>query len=182
MVRSPCGKCSCTSNLFHLLWSNYQPHCLWLVDYPCPAPIAASPDRHTAISHFTIWSQPPRMSLPRWWGALWSQGYHGWQKGFVLSLPSPWGIGFNGNTDTELNHRAIILAKCTNIINPRYSIHWGTAKRKQWHHESSSHMPVSNIHYETGYGITEFPVTVLQVWKMNAQESASWEYWYELEH
>lgn len=94
MVRSPCGKCSCTSNLFHLFWSNYQPRCLWLVDYHCPASLAASPDRHTAISHFNIWSQPPRMSSTQWWGPLWSLGYHGWQKGFILSLPpSPWRVG-----------------------------------------------------------------------------------------
>lgn len=89
MVGSPCGKCSCTSNLFHLFWSNYQPRCLWLVDYHCPASLAASPHRHTAISHFNIWSQPPRMSSPQWWGPLWSLGHHGWQKGFILSLPLP---------------------------------------------------------------------------------------------
>lgn len=69
------------------------------------------------------------------------------------------GNRFNGNTDTELNHRDIIRAKCTNIINPRYSIHWGTAKRIQWRHESSSHILVGNINYKTGYVITEFPVT-----------------------
>lgn len=56
MVGFPCGKCRFTSNLFHLFWSNYQPRCLWLVDYLCPASLAASPDRHTAISHFTIWT------------------------------------------------------------------------------------------------------------------------------
>lgn len=48
------GKCSFTSNLFHLLWSNYQPWCQWLADYLCPASLAASQDRHAAISHFTI--------------------------------------------------------------------------------------------------------------------------------
>lgn len=119
MVGSPCGKCSFTSNLFHLFWSNYQPRCLWVVDYLCPASLAACPDRRTAISHFTIWTQPPRMRSLLWWGlCLWSPGYHGWQRAsssLSLSLES-W---FDGNMDTGLNYRDITSAKCTDVINSR---------------------------------------------------------------
>ncbi len=116
MGRFLCGKCNFTSNLFHLFWSNYQPCCLWLVDYLSPASLAASPDRHIAISHLTSWTQAPRMSARQWWGPLRSLGHHGLQKGFILSL----GNWFDGNTDTELNHRDIIPAKYTDIIYSLY--------------------------------------------------------------
>lgn len=98
--------------------------CLWLVDYHCPASLAATPGRHTAISHFTIWSQPPTgwalhndLGLCGLGGAMDDTQV---SSSLSRSLES-W---FDGNTGTESNHRDIILAKCTNIINPRYCIHW----------------------------------------------------------
>lgn len=131
MVGFPSGKCSFGSNLFHLFWSNYQPRCLWLVDYSDPASLAVGPDRHTAISHFTIWTPPPfpGWALLLWWGPMWSPGCHGCQKGFSSSPSVSLESRLDGNTDTELNHRDVIPAECTDIINPRYCIHRATAKR-----------------------------------------------------
>lgn len=74
MIAFACRKCCFISNLFNLFQSNYQPRCLWLVDYLCLASLAASPDRQAAISHFTMWAQPSRMRFLPLWGPLCSLG------------------------------------------------------------------------------------------------------------
>lgn len=123
MVGFPRGKCSFTSNLFHLFWRKYPPPCLWLVDYLCPASLAASPDRHAAISHLTIWTQPPHWGWHLWddevlCGPLGTAEDREASSSQSVSLET-W---FDGITDPELNHGDIIQAKHTDVINPTYLV------------------------------------------------------------
>lgn len=53
---------------------------------------------------------------------------------------------------------------CINIINSRYSIHGGTAKRIRWRQESCSHAWVSHIYHATVYSVIRFPAASYSLW------------------
>lgn len=147
----PPGKFSFTSNLFHLFCSNYQPQCLWLVNYLCPASLAASPDRHTAISHLTIWTQP----LPHDEISAMARGSVVSWVPWMTERPhplysSPWRVALTVTQTQNWITHDIILAKCSDAINLRL------AKRMLLHHGSSSHIQVSNINHKTGLFIITF--------------------------
>lgn len=123
MVGFTSGKQNPSSNLFHLLWSNYRPGCLWLGDYLKPSIISSQSrqtlsnqsHRHLSPTHHDELSVMMRLSVV-------SRDDRKTSSSPSLSPES----SFDGNSDTELNHRDITLAKCTDVINSRYFIRFTT--------------------------------------------------------